>query len=437
MDTHDEAAAERATTMSPLIQSFRKLARKSIDLARVQLVEARYKSVMADIQKNISTGMPVSVFFVVTQKQLWGLQSVYDEFLVDKRFVPTVVAMPNAENTTANRLTTARENMHFFSDRGMNVILGVKPDGSILSLNSICGRSCLCFFDQPWMGLPEYWSIPEISRQALLCYVPYGFKIANASQFHFNLPIHNLSWRVFAETNWHRQQFINIGLRNGRNVVVSGYPKFDEYHVLRTRHKKTNVVTAKSVIWAPHWSIQDKVLGYSTFDKYHEYFIQRAATEEGLQWIFKPHQKLKYHAVDCGFMTQSEIEDYYRYWTLRANTRLYNDPSYIDLFENSGALITDSGSFLAEYLPTGNPVLLLESDTSVGYNSLGDSIVASYYKARTAHEIDSFIEHVVLRGVDPLKAQRDQMVRQVMPCDEHTAGSKIKAHIETALELNC
>ena len=59
--------------------------------------------------------------------------------------------------------------------------------------------------------------------------MPYGFKIANFQQAHFNMELQNSSWKVFAESSWHKDQFVKYGAMKGRNVITSGYPKLDNY----------------------------------------------------------------------------------------------------------------------------------------------------------------------------------------------------------------
>lgn len=433
---------QQATTItsSEPLRRVNSLLRQPIALVRGALSQAglfrlslRQEALIRDIKKLSTAGRPATVRFVVTQRQLWGVQSLYDAFRADDRFDTRIIAMPNTEDKGADPFDTARDNLRYFEQQNTEVLLGIEPSGKLKRPEELFQFPNVCFLDQPWLGLAEPWTLATLARHSLICYVPYGFKIANVSQFHFNHKLHNMSWRVFAETEWHRDQFISLGRRRGRNVVVSGYPKFDEYLGARARAMPSK--STKMIIWAPHWSIRDRVLGYSTFDRFHAYFVGRAAANRQVDWVFKPHQKLRYHALECGFMTEAEIDAYYKAWAEGGNTRLFDDPGYMNLFESSSALITDSGSFLAEYLPTGKPVLLLQSDASVGYNSFGQSIVDSYYKARTEGDIDAFIDHVVLQGDDPLKSSRSRLISQVMRTDGVSSGQFIKDHIAGALGL--
>jgi len=50
-------------------------------------------------------------------------------------------------------------------------------------------------------------------------------------------------------------------------------------------------------------------------------------------------------------MTLNEVESYYAEWHNLSNGFVYDEGDYFNIFKSSDALITDCGSFLAEYLP--------------------------------------------------------------------------------------
>ena len=140
--------------------------------------------------------------------------------------------------------------------------------------------------------------------------------------------LHNIAWKVFCETEWHHEQFSKLGQRNASNVIVSGYPKFDTYRnpkkiVPRAQWKKPASNYNHTVIWAPHWSIRDEFLGYSTFDLYYKKFQNIAKKNKETLWIFKPHQRLRYHLYESGFMQEEEVDAYYQFWLDGENTDFF------------------------------------------------------------------------------------------------------------------
>jgi len=286
--------------------------------------------------------------------------------------------------------------------------------------------------------LPSSWMFEVTSRTCLICYVPYGFKVAKSYQAHFNLALHNISWRIFCETEWHHSQFVKLGRRAASNVVVSGYPKFDAFRpdwqpINPCIREITRSKFTKIIIWAPHWSIQDKSLGYSTFDLYFEKFQSLVEKHRDIFWAFKPHQRLKYHLRVTGFMGKTEIASYFEFWKLGANTGMFDDGDYFDLFKNSNALITDSGSFLAEYLPSGKPVLLLNSRTTVGYNEFGKKLVDQYYSANDWQGVETFVNDVIINEKDGMRQGRTDLIPLVMPRKGKKVGRFISENIESSI----
>ena len=324
------------------------------------------------------------------------------------------MVFPNNENKIDTKKQTLYENYNFFKKKKLKVIFGYKVNlKKYISLNEI--DADIIFYDQPVPGLPKKLLYYEASKTALICYVPYGFKIANFKQAHFNMELQNSSWKVFAETNWHKDQFVKYSFIKGRNVVTSGYPKLDHYLKMK---KNTNKVIKnyylKKIIWAPHWSVNHPI-NFSTFDKNYIFFKMIAKKYSQFYWIFKPHQRLKYHLEEINFLTKEKINEYYSFWEKLPNGEYYNESDYFDIFKNSDALITDCGSFLAEYLPTHNPILYLVNTHSAGFNEIGKKLVNSYYKAFDENDIIKFIEKVIVKNNDYLKKERLKNLSIVRP----------------------
>ncbi|MDB2370985.1 CDP-glycerol glycerophosphotransferase family protein, partial [Alphaproteobacteria bacterium] len=306
------------------------------------------------------------------------------------------------------------ENYNFFKKKKLKVIFGYKVNlKKYISLNEI--GADIIFYDQPIPLLPKKLLSYEASKTALICYVPYGFKIANFKQAHFNLELQNYSWKVFAETNWHKDQFVKHSFIKGRNTFTSGYPKLDNYlETKKNTYKTIKNSYLKIIIWAPHWSVNHPI-NFSTFDKNYIFFKMIVKKYSQFYWIFKPHQRLKYHLEEINFLTKEKINEYYSFWEKLPNGEYYNESDYFDIFKVSDALITDCGSFLAEYLPTRNPILYLVNPHSAGFNEIGKKLVNSYYNAFDDNDIIKFIETVIIKNNDYLKEERIKNLSIVRP----------------------
>lgn len=288
------------------------------------------------------------------------------------------------------------------------------------------------FWDQPgtWAGIKKDIPIYAFIKNFFLCYVPYGYKVADGQNAHYGLDYYNLSWRIFAESEWHHEQFKRLGQVKGKNVVVTGFPKLDEYlkddrDYSDWKHGKN---AEKRVIWAPHWTFRKPGWEYSTFDCNYKEFLRYASAHKEIDWIVKPHQRLYFWAVESGLMTEKEMRDYFESWNALDNAMVCDGGNYMDMFLTSDALITDCGSFLAEYLPSKKPVIHLYKDTCK-YNEIGNMITQTYYRCRSWDEIQNTIERVIIQEDDYLKDQRLSMLKYVVP-NQEGAGRAILEEIK-------
>jgi hypothetical protein len=400
-------------------------------LFEILYIKNRYQRNIKAI-RNSSVKNKIIVAFFITQKQLWSSQSIYDALLVNDNFDPILIAFPDGENTVDLPGISCEDNYQYFYNKKMKVLKGFCVNkNKFVDHNEI--NADIIFYDQPHPFLPKHLLWRRMSKRSLVCYVPYGFKIANFYEAHFNMSLQNCSWAVFAESDWHKKQFRKYGLRNGENVVVSGYPKLDYYNCKRKSNLDEKAYK-KTIIWAPHWSILDKLSSSSTFHRNYEYFLNLAKSNNEIYWIFKPHQKLIHYCEEIGFMSGEEILDYYNEWDNLPNAEYYDGSDYFSLFLDSDALITDCGSFLAEYLPSKKPILLLVNEKSVGYNEIGQKLVDSYYKARINSDIENFVSSVVLGEDDFLEEERMKNYELVMP-NSNGAGEFIATFFESNLVI--
>ncbi len=401
-------------------------------MMRFNELQEYYKKVLE--QKRIKAkkeGLVVSFF--VTQKQLWCASSVYEELCKIEFIRPQIVAFPNIENKVDSFAFTCKSNYDFFKSKNMNVVYGYDiKEEKYLPFDEIGGD--IVFYDQPFKVLPNELCFKTLCLNTLICYIPYGYKIAGFLQLHFNHELINSCWKVFAESSWHKEQFCKIGAVGGKNAVISGYPKLDAYVSKKKPKqdlwKKSHEENIKKVIWAPHWSIDS--IDYSTFTWNYKYFLDLAKNNKHITWVFKPHQKLKHYLVERNFLSKDEVEQYYGAWNDLDNGFYYDDSDYFDIFKTSNAMITDCGSFLAEYLPTKNPIIHLINPKSKGYNEIGKEIINTYYKAHNLDELKNFIEEVVLKENDYKKEQRLEKLHLVVP-NENGAGAFIANYIKKEL----
>lgn len=175
-------------------------------------------------------------------------------------------------------------------------------------------------------------------------------------------------------------------------------------------------------------------LSFATFQENGRFLLEYAKNHPEIEWVFKPHPRLKTSLVTDGIMSEKEVEEYYQTWDTMPNGRVYDKGSYFDIFKTSDALITDCVSFLAEYLPSKKPVLFLESKNHIPFNKLGENITKHYYRINNLKELEDTINKVILTSDDYLRNERINDIKY-LEIEGKQASLRIVEHIEKELNL--
>jgi len=187
----------------------------------------------------------------------------------------------------------------------------------------------------------------------------------------------------------------------------------------------------RPIIYAPHHSLGKDNLGMSSFAWSKEAIDRLRSRHSDRRWVLKPHPGMRSSVIRNGVMDTAEYDEYLASWSEREMSTVFDQGEYFELFRRSAALITCSGSFLAEYLPTGKPIIHLDSGRSVGFNDVGERLSRGFYKAASAEELGEVFEDVVIRGNDPLKAVREELAREVLP----HSGSASQRIVDDLIEV--
>jgi len=251
------------------------------------------------------------------------------------------------------------------------------------------------------------------------------------------------AWKFFCPTEIHKQKIIEKNLNNidPGKIIVSNYPKVDgiflneyndEYNFWK-RNEDSGGNIIKRIIWAPHWTLGGGLLEYSTFYENFRFFYDFAKNNPNVEWIFRPHPLLKKSIVEKEIMSLEETEEYYKNWDELPNAKYYSGTDYASMYEYTDAMITDSGSFLGEYLICNKPGLKLDKETQK-YNEIGDLVQKYWYRCEgnNFQYIENFIKEVVLCGKDILKYKRTEFVNNnLIPKNGVTSSEIIYNYIKS------
>ena len=111
-----------------------------------------------------------------------------------------------------------------------------------------------------------------------------------------------------------------------------------------------------------------------------------------------------------GYMTKDDADEYYKRW--HDIGIVCEDGDYMQLFQNSIAMITDCGSFLTEYFFTKQPCIHLVSQYFKGNENV-KRICETYYNVHNADEMNKFFEEVLIYKNDPKKQGRLALLKKL------------------------
>jgi hypothetical protein len=393
-----------------------------------QIVFARYRKKEQLVAQKIKLGKKITVVFLVREVSKWNATTVYRRMLENPLFdvFIALTIIKDQYTTETERIEELEKSKSFFKNLDMKSVVLYDPKSD--SESCLSGyHPDLIFYDQPW-SLKNDYALKKTSNFALSAYIPYSLEIANTAEANFNTEFQNLLWMYFAPNKFVDTLFRKGYLGRSMRSFISGYPKLDAYLDKTTKNSK------KKIIFAPHHSLENNSgLQYATFLWSGALILELAKKHSDYEWVFKPHPRLRSALVTNSVMTRVEADEYYSSWSTLPNTSVYDGGEYLELFKSSDAMITDCVSFLAEYLPSENPILHLINAKSIGYNSLGSQIIKDYYKATNVNEFLAHFDKVVINEEDVLKEKRLEALEHVYLAPEG-AGNSIVNHLLLALK---
>ena len=370
--------------------------KKTGDRKKYKKLKKFYDKKIVDIKSKVSQGKKIRVAFYVNDSK-WKCQSLFDAMQKSSHYEPFILVGKNSvtkvhpEYQTIDDIKKIYQN---FISKGMQTYYAYDIENKVHIPLDIF-RSDIIFYSRQF-NIDQIYDISNVGKNILTCYVPY-FISNSPIDVEAGYNFHNLLWKYYVINDDTVKEYCNVMQNKGDNLKAVGYPVMDQY--LKNTSKDKNYV-----IYAPHWSLGDSPLKYATFDWNGEFMLEFAKAHREIKWVFKPHPILKGRLVELGLMTKEEVEKYYLDWS-QIGVK-YEGFDYIDLFKESKAMITDCGSFLAEYMPTKNPVILLRSRRATPYNFLAKKVTKYYYSVWNVEQLEEKLNSVILKGRDPWKERR-------------------------------
>ena len=391
------------------------------DNRALQRIYEEKRQSYVDVLQGLNKKRPIRCVFLALFDSVWKYDRVYRIMENSDCFEPMILVCPIVKYGKKNMLDNMARCLALFCSKNYRVICAYdETNNEYLDLKKDLSPD-IVFYTNPYKGLIDDRYYIDNLDDVLTVYVPYFFSSNKDYKLSFNLPLHNLVWKRYVETNMHKQFTQRYSLNKGINAVVSGFPGIDEYldsgYIPKSIWKNPDH-SKKRIIWAPHHTINPVgIIYYSCFIRYCNYMLSLAEKYQNrIELFFKPHPLLKNKLYELWGVEQTD--KYYQSWKERDNTDLV-EGEYVDLFMTSDAMIHDSASFTVEYLYVNKPVLwtLNGEDLQTQFNKFGIECLKNHYLAHSEQEIESFIQNV-LNEIDPLKVQRSAFLRDVLlPAD--------------------
>ncbi len=274
----------------------------------------------------------------------------------------------------------------------------------------------IVFYQKPYSDCFQNLKLYFQNYKTLFAYVPYSFH-NSIEGWAYSSPYLKKCWQIYYENELLAKQYGELVKPKHPNSYATGLPMMDELLVPKENvpdQWKKHAPGKKRIIYAPHHSINpENWWQSSTFLDMGEAMLELAEKYSGkVQWAFKPHPLLRGKLNKI--WGKQRTDDYYRRWS-EAEWSQFESGKYLGLFKHSDAMIHDCGSFIMEYLYTGNPVMYMMKNDKLDstWNDGYKQALSMHYHGWTVEDIENFIRNVI-DGHDPMSSDRETFIAENM-----------------------
>ena len=358
----------------------------------------RYRQTLQRLRAKAQAGQTIRVAFLVHVSSKWKCQSLYDWLEGQTQFEPFVVL----DRMIGEALEVDFEKERaFFTSKGMRV---EGPDGPDFDADIV-------FYQEPW-GIPASHLPAQLAARMLTFYIPYY------------VPTHDTGMLACTEPDFHGMLYRQIVPSESWARYYRGFVNWTNYggEMLGLGHTMLDVFRADGdvpngyTIYAPHFAFPAEGMKVdvpiSTFPETGRAMLAYAEAHPEMNWVFKPHPRLRDYLLRSGFMTADEVEAYFATWE-RIGTACYTG-DYPRYFNAARAMITDCSSFLGEFAATGKPIIHLVTKTEAYPPApVAERLFASFYRVSSKEELLETLAAVLERGQDPKREERVSAAKEL------------------------
>ena len=361
----------------------------------------------------------VKVYFIAQYKAgLDKFASVVDEMKSDKKLNVKVLVFPeNINNVQSN------DDFAFWKKRFGNIAIdALLENNKWFDLKK--KSPDYVFIQRPYDHyLPCEYSTDELKKYTKLCYIPYGYSLADLHDVILPKSFLEKLYFFFGENDEECKYAENM-VQDKVKIKSLGYPSLNkEIRSISLNDSKSLGRKKKElkVIWTPRWTTE-KSLFTTTFFTNRDSIVRYFKKNEELNLIFRPHPLMFKNFIEKKLMTKKEVKNYLA--SFNQKNMIYDQQSeYLETFKDSDILITDFSSIIIEYFVLGKPIILCDKD-SHRYSGIMKKIDKVCYHAVEWNEIEKIIKQIK-EGKDKLKNKRDELLKQIIDCNKEDSAKLI------------
>lgn len=361
-----------------------------------------------DIQKQIrilkNSGRKLKVAFLHMYATDCQNLIIFEKMLDSEKFDPYFIVNPDVFRSTENFNLQYSKSIDMLRNKYGNDRILLGYDVLEKRFNDYSEQFDIMTTNNPYDHMAhQYFKISYWGKKSIpIFYISYFYMgRCHVTAENFSQKSFNYIWKVFVENESAFGISEKYEIIKGKNVVISGYPKFDSYANLKS---DTN---DKIVIISPHHSIEDTDTSVGTFLEMEKVYLKLPQLYPEIKFVFRPHPLLFEKLNDI--WTRDRVNDWKAKLLSNKNVIFSEEGDYLQLFKNSSALIHDCGSFTAEYLFTEKPCAYIHKRTvnmDKTFTDFGKQCISYHYSINNEEDILKFINEVVIGNNDWLQGKR-------------------------------
>jgi hypothetical protein len=379
-------------------------------------------------QRSLQNKNKIRVAILLEWTAAWPkVQSLYEAMVNDKRFQCDIVAIdmqePFASENNYEKFIDflTEQNIPFFKERSYS-IEEMKPD--------------ILVYTNPYDHHHMKFNACEMNRRGIkIVYLPYAIQYLiddRNRMLGYNLSIHNMAWRIYTRSQNDKKRYARYCNKGSGHVVAMGTP-FADY--LRESAKRISCRKGKRKVflWTPDYGFKGNT---STFIAYGEQIINYFLNHKEVSLIVRPHPLFNGVVLGENYLTKEELQNFYDLCDEAENIYVDDSGDMTESFCLSDALISDISSVLIEYMLTGKPIMLLNTEHTPNYKNIKDDDSAAFEHFYSGSSFEKIIEFIsmVKDGKDLRKEERLGIVENHFVNIDQNIGEKIKDDIKEAYE---